>query len=265
MTTVGDAISGGSPYLYSGSSESIIGGPGAAASVGVQFTIEEDGVSPGADTIGFAMSWSHASDTGASVAVNDPVPIGPLSVMNGGGGPSFFGTETFPNGWTLGVVYNFLGGVFLTFPSGTPPVVEAVYQFLIVDDDVITIVLDDSISSPPVANVVAIGSASAAAGLGAPGVITVSAICDSLFVRGDCNGDSFVNLADAVWTLNELFLAGPTSGCAIACDTNSDGVVDATDATYTLTYRFLDGRPPPAPFPECDFGGGCDCHSVACP
>ncbi len=261
--TGAEFVDGPADWAYSGSDHDVSGAPAAAWSQTMSFSITDNDTGT-ADTQGFSMGMSAAG--GTDLAVSDPAPAGDLAGINGGTGPSFFGTSNFGTDWTVGVVYNFLGGVFLQYPAGSPAAVTADYSGTIVDGDVVTVSMDNTLGSPPVSNVVVVGGASFAAGQepGDEGVITVSEITVTLFIRGDCNDDGIVNIADPVWTLNELFLSGPTSVCPAACDSNSDGMVDATDASYTLNYRFMDGPPPAAPFPDCGPDGGVDCAS-SCP
>ncbi len=248
-------------WFYSGSDEVVTGPDGASWNATVGFTILDD-LDGDADTQGFSMGWSEAG--GTAVTVSDPVPVGNLAGLNGGTGPSFFGTSNFGSDWTVGVVYNFLGGVFLQFPPAAGPAVTADYTGTIAGESIITISMDNTLGSPPVSNVIVVGGASFPVIEGSPGTISVIIFDPHGFIRGDCNDDGIVNIADAVWTLNELFLAGPASVCPDACDSNADGMVDATDASYTLNFRFLDGPPPSAPFPDCDADGGPDCDS-SCP
>ena len=76
-------------------------------------------------------------------------------------------------------------------------------------------------------------------------------ICSGGFLRGNCNSDVQVNLSDAVFALNKLFLGGPDPVCLKACDPNDDGAFNLTDPIFILNYLFLGGRVPSAPFPEC--------------
>ncbi|MFQ5655002.1 MAG: hypothetical protein ACE5GW_09760 [Planctomycetota bacterium] len=72
------------------------------------------------------------------------------------------------------------------------------------------------------------------------------------FVRGDCNADGDVQIADAVFILTALFGVGATVPCADACDGNDDGHLDISDAIRVLVHLFLPGSPPPPPpFPGC--------------
>ncbi len=72
-----------------------------------------------------------------------------------------------------------------------------------------------------------------------------------IFRRGDSNGDGDVDIADAIWTIAELFLDGAPSPCPPAADANGDVTVDLADVTYLLNFNFVGGPPPPEPFVEC--------------
>ena len=90
------------------------------------------------------------------------------------------------------------------------------------------------------------------------------------FLRGDANLDLEVNLTDAVYILNNLFLGGAPLPCAEAADVNGDaatgGTVDLSDGVYLLNFLFLGGDPVPAPFPECgSMKLVLGCESTGCP
>lgn len=266
FASVDGSLTGGEPvpaWIYDASEETFTGAGMNTSTVGFSIT-DNDG--PTDDTQGFSMGWSHTSLNGTAADVTAVNPAGDVAAIGGGAGPSFFGLTTFPGtGWTVGVVYAFLGGVFVQFPAGSPAAVAADYTYDVTQDDVITITQDNGLGSPPVANVVVVSGASFAAD-GLDGSITLTLAVDIAFIRGDCNDDGIVNIADAVWTLNALFQGGPAGPCAEACDANNDGLYDATDATYTLNWRFLDGPPPPAPFPACGIEAGADCAAYSnCP
>ncbi|MCA9730446.1 MAG: hypothetical protein KC729_22400, partial [Candidatus Eisenbacteria bacterium] len=70
------------------------------------------------------------------------------------------------------------------------------------------------------------------------------------FVRGDCNADGGVNIADPVRLLDHLF-AGAGIDCDDACDSNDDGTLNIADVIFTLGYVVSSGPMPPAPFPTC--------------
>jgi len=71
------------------------------------------------------------------------------------------------------------------------------------------------------------------------------------FIRGNANNDGKIDIADPIWVLNELFLAGPATGCQDAADANDDDMVNLSDAEYLIDYLFKAGPVPPAPFAAC--------------
>lgn len=71
------------------------------------------------------------------------------------------------------------------------------------------------------------------------------------FVRGDCNNDGMVNIADAIFLLSVLFPTGVPAvpDCDDACDSNDDGTSNIADAVAALAALF--GSPPvPLPGPS---------------
>jgi hypothetical protein len=74
------------------------------------------------------------------------------------------------------------------------------------------------------------------------------------FVRGDSNGDIVVNISDASFTLNHLFLGGGEEPpCEDAADANDDGSINISDPIATLTFLFLGTtRLPPPNVPGSD-------------
>lgn len=70
------------------------------------------------------------------------------------------------------------------------------------------------------------------------------------FLRGDANLDRNLNLSDAVFVLNFLFLSGDLLPCFDSADANDDSVVDLADAVFILNYLFRGGNPIPPPNDE---------------
>ncbi|MGQ9591553.1 MAG: lamin tail domain-containing protein [Planctomycetota bacterium] len=83
---------------------------------------------------------------------------------------------------------------------------------------------------------------------------------EPVFLRGDSDGTCAIDLTDAVFTLNYLFLGGGPNEevprCMDAADADDSGVVNISDAIFTLQYLFLGGSEPPAPGPVLP--AGCD-------
>ncbi len=90
------------------------------------------------------------------------------------------------------------------------------------------------------------------------------------FRRGDCDSSGGINITDAIFNLNHLFVEGPRGFCDDACDSNDDGVINLADSLATLEYLFRGGSPPPIPGPiDCGIdetedllGGICFCPSA---
>jgi hypothetical protein len=82
------------------------------------------------------------------------------------------------------------------------------------------------------------------------------------FIRGDANGDTVIDLSDAVRVLLHLFSGVPVD-CEDALDVDDNELLDITDSIRILHYVFQSGAAPAAPFPAAgtDPGGaalGCE-------
>jgi hypothetical protein len=83
------------------------------------------------------------------------------------------------------------------------------------------------------------------------------------FRRGDSDSSGALNLTDAVYTLNHLFLGALPPSCADAADADDNGRLNLSDAVYTLNHLFLGGPGPHAPFQDCGFDPSDDDLSCA--
>ncbi len=91
---------------------------------------------------------------------------------------------------------------------------------------------------------------------------------DQIFFRGDSNSDGAVNLADAQFSLNYLFLSGAEPTCRDAADANDDGKLNISDPIATLVHLFDEERTLPAPYPNAGVDPTPDtlkCASVSMP
>jgi len=70
------------------------------------------------------------------------------------------------------------------------------------------------------------------------------------FLRGDISNDGQLDLADAIFSLEAVFLGAPVA-CKDAADWNDDGQHDISDPIATLSYIFASGLAPAAPYPAC--------------
>ncbi len=71
----------------------------------------------------------------------------------------------------------------------------------------------------------------------------------TIFLRGDSNDDSVVNIADAIWTLAFLFRHGTPPACLDAADANDDGLLDIADPIVLLTTLFTSNKCVAPPYP----------------
>ena len=56
----------------------------------------------------------------------------------------------------------------------------------------------------------------------------------ALFRRGDADQNGAFEVTDAIFTLEMLFLSGPSAGCDDSADVNDDGRLNLTDPIWSL-------------------------------
>jgi hypothetical protein len=87
-----------------------------------------------------------------------------------------------------------------------------------------------------------------------PPVVVCQGIC------GDANNDISVNVSDAVWIVNFVFVGGGQPMPILACgDANTDAAVNVSDAVWIINYVFVGGAPPSNCSPGSWDGVGGDC------
>ena len=69
------------------------------------------------------------------------------------------------------------------------------------------------------------------------------------YICGDANSDEGVNVSDAVWIINYVFIGGEPPDPLISGDANCDGSVNVSDAVWVINYVFIGG------FEPCDTDG----------
>jgi len=77
----------------------------------------------------------------------------------------------------------------------------------------------------------------------------ITADLDAQYICGDANGDATVNVSDAIWIANYIFIGGPEPNPFLAGEANCDGTVNVSDAIWIANYVFVGGNDP------CDFDG----------
>jgi plastocyanin len=68
-----------------------------------------------------------------------------------------------------------------------------------------------------------------------------------VYVCGDANHDTKINVGDAVYIINYVFRGGPAPNPLGAGDANCDGHINVGDAVYLITYIFRGGPAPCCP------------------
>ncbi|NCF55320.1 MAG: hypothetical protein GWP41_03535 [Planctomycetia bacterium] len=210
------------------------------------------------NTQGFSMSISSDSNYISPISADITGAVAAAQ-------PAFAQSQILPSGWTVGGVYSFQVPIFLQFPSETNAVQIAgstVAGNLQGDATGLTVPLAwTQIGNPTIFNVVTSNNTSITP-LTSDGVLTLNPQTNLDYVRGDANADGIVNVADVVWSLQEIFNNGPAGPCNDSKNTNGDGIFDVADPIWLISYIFQNGSPPPAPFPTCgEIGDPQDCTS----
>ncbi|MBD3218681.1 MAG: hypothetical protein GF310_10420, partial [candidate division Zixibacteria bacterium] len=90
------------------------------------------------------------------------------------------------------------------------------------------------------------------------GLCTAELPCQG--ICGDANDDQAVNVSDAVWIINYVFIGGGQPLPVLACgDANGDGAVNVSDAVWVINYVFIGGAAPGDCSPGSWDGNGGDC------
>jgi len=87
---------------------------------------------------------------------------------------------------------------------------------------------------------------------------------DTLFVRGDVNADSRIDLSDGAFIFNFLFLGGDSPPCMAAASSNGSARIELTSGIYLLNFLFLAGPAPTAPYPDCGPLTSDSDHALGC-
>jgi hypothetical protein len=68
---------------------------------------------------------------------------------------------------------------------------------------------------------------------------------EPVYICGDAGGDGQVNISDAVYIINYIFIPGsPAPEPLQAAEVNCDGNVNISDAVYIINYIFVGGAAP---------------------
>lgn len=88
-----------------------------------------------------------------------------------------------------------------------------------------------------------------------PEYIKVSLELTGDYICGDANSDGSVNVSDAVFIINYVFIEGTPPNPLEAAEANCDGSVNVSDAVYIINFVFIGGNAPCDPSgdgtPDC--------------
>ena len=181
--------------------------------------------------------------------------------------PEFMEVELPPEGVACAVVISY--DPFQTIaPQLGMPILEVTTELLGAPGSQTTVEVCEGIGAPPV-DVVIAGPAppQEVDPVTIPGIVSVDPlVLLPQFVRADCNGDTTVNIADAINILENLFVTGATPACPSACDSNDDGLINIADGISALEALFIGGViPPPNLCGEDPTADALSCATSPCP
>ncbi len=180
----------------------------------------------------------------------------------------FFGISMFPgNGWTVGVVTDFLGMSLYVAGAQQLEIVQATYDVTTAGSSSLEF-CDGVLGAPLVQNQVADTNSAIYAPLLQNGGVSSGPLGVD-FIRGDTNSDGTVSgLQDGLFLLNFGFGGGDDPDCLEAADIDGDGELNSLlDALFVLGFQFLGGPPPPAPGTDCGLApdNPLGCEVPSCP
>ncbi len=74
------------------------------------------------------------------------------------------------------------------------------------------------------------------------GIDSWARVCE--YLLADANGDGAINVSDAVYIINFIFVNGPSPYPLMVADANCDDAVNVSDAVYIINHVFINGPPP---------------------
>jgi hypothetical protein len=77
----------------------------------------------------------------------------------------------------------------------------------------------------------------------------ISITIEASYTCGDANSDGLVNVSDAVWIINHVFIGGDPPNPLAAGEVNCDSSVNVSDAVWIVNNVFIGGNQP------CDTNG----------
>ena len=211
----------------------------------ITMTEDQDNVGYPNDTQGFSFGISHDS---ILLTVIDVHQGAILQAMNGGAGADYFQVGIYPDGCTVGCIYDFQNITVAQFPTETE-LTTADYETVAgtlagteAGDTIVTQLTPIAGLGPNSVTLVMVVGGQSNAMVSDSGEISL--VATGGFDRGDCNDDGLFDIADPITLLDNLFLGGFVP-CDDACDGNDDELKDIADPIYILAALFNGGPLPP--------------------
>ncbi len=216
----------------------------AVGAVGTEVEVRIDFQHP-LDTIqGFAVGVCHDPAAVELLEVTTDQPYDFFSDLNSDG---------FVFVTVLGFGAHYLGEPLI--PGSSLGIIVARYRVLTPGVTTLQFCDTQQMSGVTVSTVIVIQGASYP-----PTQIDGSIASETSFRRGDINSDGQIDLADAIFLEQYLFVSGPIPSCLSSCDTNHDGLIDIADSIRLLMYLFVGAPSPDAPFAAC----GVEFDDISC-
>jgi hypothetical protein len=173
--------------------------------------------------------------------------------FNGGAGPGFIQVSLFKEGVTMAVIIETpdtpTADVETLPPGQAWPLLNIEYAggASVADAELYRVQYSDALGDPPV-QVLFVVKGFEVRPRTLPGWVSLPGV---EFLRGDTDGNSRLEITDAVNLLGWLFMGEAEPGCLQASDINGSGSVNIADAVYLFSFLFLGGNAPPWPYPGC--------------
>ncbi|MEM7163898.1 MAG: hypothetical protein AAF581_00455 [Planctomycetota bacterium] len=157
--------------------------------------------------------------------------------------------DPFGDGFYVAVIVDFLAVVSL--PPGNHELNVATYDLLGTDGTSVPLTVCETLAFCPTCPPVPLAFDPVIGQFSTPvvqdGTLFIGTQPSEQFVRGDCNVDNALNIADPVFLLGFLF-PGPSGSnvltCLDSCDANDDGALNIADSVALLSALFTGGMIP---------------------
>ncbi len=223
------------------------------------------GVAGSTQTVSFLTDTAGPLDGWSFGLCHDPTVAAVVSAALGSDAaavnPVFTSIETgLTGGVTVGSLVSFVPPFTQLLPGQGLELLVVTYQLVGAPGAISPLEPCGTLGSPPVALLQVVDGVETI-----PAVLsaTLEILAGPMFIRGDANGDSVVNLIDAIRVLELVFGGIDPITCQDQLDSNDDEIVNIVDVIFLLEVAVLGTSVMPSPFPACGLDatdtGAADC------